>query len=174
MALLPREGVSDDCLACQVVSHVDLQADGLADTLLPPVDLDFEVSVVKGDLREGHRWALTHHVGLVLASPRLVIIVHLTSQCLCLRGIEVEGNRRGGEGLVLAIVVQLTRLGVVDSYQAFDEVIVAVCHRAIVWSGVIVVDGEEEAERVVIDLASLLVAELLAYETFVALLLKLP
>lgn len=99
--------------------------------------------------------------------------MHLTSECLCLGGVEVEGNRRGGEGLVLAIVVQLTRLGIVDSYQAFDEVIVAVCHRAIVWSGVIVVDGKEEAERVVIDLASLLVAELLTYETFVALLLKL-
>ena len=99
--------------------------------------------------------------------------MHLTSECLCLRGIEVEGNRRGGEGLVLAIVVQLTRLGIVDSYQAFDKIIVAVCHRAIVWSGIIIIDGKEEAERVVIDLASLLVAELLTYETFVALLLKL-
>ena len=174
MALLPREGIPDDCLACQVVSHIDFQADGLADTLLSPVDLDLEVSVVEGDLREGHRGALTHHIGLVLASPRLVVIVHLASQSLCLGGIEIEGNRRGGEGLVLAIVVQLARLGIVDSYQAFDKVIVAVCHRAVVRASIIVIDGEEEAERVVIDLASLLVAELLAYETFVALLLKLP
>ena len=173
MSFLPTEGVPDDRLACQVVCYVDLQADHFTDPLLSPVDLEFKVTVVEGDLRERHRRTLTQHKGLVLPTPRLIVVVDLPSQSLCFRGREVVRHGRLAEWLVRRWVVQLTRLRVVDRQLSLHEAVVPLSHRTIVGAHVVVVEGEEEVKRVAIHLSRLLVAELLTDQAFVAVLLKL-
>ena len=169
MAFLTAEAIPYDSLACQVVGKVDLQAHDLTDTLLTPIHLQLEVTVVEGDLGERHRRAFTQYKGLVLASPCLVVIMYLTSQGFCLRRAEVVCHRCLAQVLIPPRIVQLARFRAVYRHQAIYKVIVALGDSGIIRPCVVVVDGKKEVERVVIDLSRLLIAELPADQALVAL-----